>query len=847
MKLFFSFLVLLIAQTLPAQLSRQYIDSVSSNYSSNLIENFKISPDGKTYVYKYNQQLIKLHTPDQIIDITARFIFYMDNKMLLYSNNNKLFKKNLLKPLESDQELGDFIGINLIFSKKILHLKNKNLLLFTDNYYEEYQNIENFRTKGDLEQYVVLTNTKGENIYLFQQQQHVFSDSILTVIEGKTENLIVTATQIHKINNTTGKVTTLHHRFNNTDQQMFSQPGIQYTHSNNKIYSKEVKDTGTVQDFYLSAPQLDLNYFHEISSNLKASHITTIRFTDILSGDTGTVFSFLSRRAKNEFNLYRDLFIYDANIEVNNELMTVDNLPVIRSTVYNIPYEQSIQIDSLVPSCNTFVITPDARFLYIADRQQSLYRYDFQQRSLMLLMQSFPFKPYNIQVNDSRDYLQLAHYDEQEQKAYFNTNGDPLMIDAAGKIEFITTRLAKGSFQNTVLYKVVDKNQYLVYSLNEETGISSLNYIHGNKNRVLTANDSYKIPQAALYLPNKDYEKGYFFIKGRFIVWSESNLATGTRIYTYDLTTESVKHLPVVFEKQYDSLKYEYFSYHTGKELIRGGLKYPKNFDMAKKYPVIISLYLNKLHHLHFPSMGNYAGELQNIARSALLNELNLLHQGYIIAYIDIPFENGIYSSHSYYANEIIRKVFSKNQHIDLASIGLLGHSRTAGQALGVLTTDTLVKTAVISNGVLSELLDASQFSDYSFTNSPYSPERSSRFFRKLGYSMNSSYNQLEDLKNDYSYIQTKDPFLQLNRLNSTVLFLLNDADGSISSNNGYFTYIKTKLLNKNTYLLNFHKEGHNLLKPENAAQAYRILMSYLNFYLKEKNDKNKPWAFRQP
>jgi hypothetical protein len=847
MKLFFSFLVLLIAQTLPAQLSKEYIDSVSSNYSSNLIENFKISPDGKTYVYKYNQQLIKLHTPDQITDITARFIFYMDNKILLYSNNNKLFKKNLSKPLEESQELGDFTGINLVFSKKILHLKNNKLLLFTDNDLLEYENIQAFRTKGDLEQYVLLTNTNGENRYLFKQQEHVFTDSILTVIEGKAENLVVTSKQIYKISNSSGKVTTMDNRLTQRFQQPHTHPGIQYYHHHNKIYSKTIKDTATVHDYYLSTSALDLNYFHEISSSHKAGNITTIRFTDLVSGDTGTIFTFLSRRAKNEFNIYRDQFLYDPAIEVNNELITVNHLPVIKSTVYNIPYEQSLPLDSLLPAYNTFVITPDARFLYIADKQHGLYRYDFQQKSFVRLMEHFPFKPYNIQLNDSRDYLQLVHYDEQQLKTYFNTSKGPLSINAAGKIEFITPPLAKDSFQNTVLYKVVDNNQYLVYSLNEATGISSLNYRKGGKNIVLTSNDNYKIPQAALYLPNKDYEKGYFFTKGKFIVWSESNLATGTRIYTYDVTTRLVKHLPVVFEKQYDSLKYEYFSYHTGKELIRGGLKYPKNFDTAKKYPVIISLYLNKLHHLHFPSMGNYAGELQNITRSALLNELNLLHQGYIIAYIDIPFENGIYSSHSYYANEIIRHVFAKNNNIDLANIGLLGHSRTAGQALGVLTTDTLVKAAVISNGVLSELLDASQFSDYTFSNNPHSPERSSRFFRKLGYAMNSPYNLLDDLKNDYSHIQGRDPFLQLNRLQSAVLFILNDADGSISSNNGYFTYIKSKLLNKNTYLLNFHKEGHNLLKQENAAQAYRILMSYLNFYLKEKNDKNTPWSFRQP
>lgn len=838
---------LLVGHAAHAQLSEEYIKNYLAHYDIKP-PSVSVSPNGKLHAYQFDATTIHLHDSkgytalegDQLIGLYDDFLFFQKQKSLF-----KVSVKNPSK--QAPITVGNIESRWFVSGVGPVYFADGQVLVFSEVKWQMIPDVITATKEREEKSSAIEVQTRFQYFYILGKAIFQVPARAKYIVSGYRENLIATDDQLFIHDKGTNE---LRKEDNNIAVKLDSMMNLraQCWYENGLVQFTTFHPDTAIGDFYLSGNQLDVDYFMGLATDHKVNYNLNCWQLSLRDGRLSKEHVIQTRESR--FGIMpkttNSHSLDFKGVVVNQRFVQESGIPQTKIHLYHLHSGKKIDLDSLVNNLKGYTLTPDAASLFLLDKRNTLFRHTFENGKTEVLMTNYPSVNRNLERNDGIDPLLLAHYDAESGTAYFNTKRFPIRIDASGKIDSIVIKLNNASrFNNTALYRVIAPNKFLIYNLDEETGISEIYYVANHQATLLTSNDSYKAPEGDIYGPSSGKAiNGFTKTLNNSLVWTESNLKTGTKVFSYNLGNNRKRELSVLSEKRHDSLDYQYFSHFNGKELIRGGLMFPKGYDPAKKYPLILSIYLNKTEGLHFANMGNVVLDISNGAYSALMRTLNLLHQGFIVGVIDVPFANGIYSSHSQYTNDIIRKVLPRFKSIDLDNIALFGHSRTAGQSMGTLVLDDGVKCAIISNGILSELLDFTRFTDYN-KRAGGSLERASRFHRKLGQTTHSPLSLFEEIRDNFKHTRPIDPFFKLDRLNSSVLFLLNDGDGSISSNTGYYTYIKTKLLNKNTYLLNFHNEGHSLTNFQNQKLAYDIMIDYLNFFLKEGNDRNAPWRYR--
>ncbi|WP_126973369.1 alpha/beta hydrolase family protein [Gynurincola endophyticus] len=841
--LIFSIILILInSQILNGQLSNDYIQKYKEEYDSNIPMDLKLSSTGKSYIYKYNNDTLIVHVNNKKIKIHGNTIFSIIKNTIYIDRNKELLKITFSSGMDYNVEkLGDIKKYQKEEDEFIVELTDNTIYVLNMDTEKKIHNIQKVERYNIDKEYMYIFKKKSFNIILKGKKFLTINENINQVITGPEETLIVSKSHLYIISNNLEKLLKEKNNISHILEDLNKRIITEKIYFDNNIIIKKEKDTTTIKEYFISSSILDINYFLELTSNQTLQKIKTIESINIKTGETKQQYKYLNRLLT-PFSNESKLISKNSFLELNNIFHIYKEELIQETHIHNKIFNKTIRIDSLVNDVESYEPTTDGRYIYICNKKRNIIRYDFKKDTSINIFEKFEFKKNNIDLQENRKYIEINAYNPIQKKTYISSEKKIFIVDSNGKVNVLKNTLKKNDYKNSILVNMPNDTSYIIYSLNERNGNSEIEILTSNSTKVISSNDSYKFPYNRLYYPNIDSSRGFFRVVQDKIVWSETNLLKGTSVFIYDLNSKTKKKLDILYEKKYDSLEYNIFSYENEDRIVMGGIKYPKKFDRSIKYPLIISIYLNKMHGFHFISnISNSNYEIQNISSNGLMNELNLLHQGYAICYIDLPFQDGIYSSNSNLVNEIIKKIISTIPNIDKDNIGILGHSRSAGQVLGVLTNDTIVKCSIISNGILSELLDISQFTDYEIV-SKNETERHSRFTRKTMYTFNSKYNMYRDIHNNYEEILKRDPFFKLQQIKSSILFLLNDNDATISSNNGYLTYIKTKLLEKNTYLLNFHKEGHSIYKREIQESLYLILIDYLNYFLKDKNSKESFW-----
>lgn len=246
---------------------------------------------------------------------------------------------------------------------------------------------------------------------------------------------------------------------------------------------------------------------------------------------------------------------------------------------------------------------------------------------------------------------------------------------------------------------------------------------------------------------------------------------------------------------------------------LTGMLIKPENFDASKKYPMIVNFYersSEKLFRHIAPSPGR-----------STINYSFYASRGYVIFNPDVVYKRVGHPGESAY-NCVVSGVESQiaKGFIDKDNIGVQGHS-WGGYQIAHLVTKTDIFKAAESGAPVVNMISA------------YGGIRWwTGLSRQFQYEHTQSRIGGTPWKYGERYIENS-PIFNIDKVNTPVLILHNDADGHVPWYQGIEFFVSLRRLGKPSWLLNYNDEPHWPLKMQNRKDFNIRLAQYFDYYLK--------------
>ena len=248
-----------------------------------------------------------------------------------------------------------------------------------------------------------------------------------------------------------------------------------------------------------------------------------------------------------------------------------------------------------------------------------------------------------------------------------------------------------------------------------------------------------------------------------------------------------------------------------GKELT-GMLVKPEDFDVNKKYPMIVNFYeksSNRLHRHRAPTFGR-----------STINYPYYASNGYVIFNPDVYYREG-YPGESAY-NCVIPGVTSliEKGFIDKDNIGVQGHS-WGGYQIAYLVTKTDIFKAAEAGAPVPNMISA------------YGGIRWwTGLSRQFQYEHTQSRIGGTPWEYPARYIENS-PIFNIDKINTPLLIMHNDADGHVPWYQGIEFFVSLRRLGKPSWFLNYNDEPHWPLKLQNRKDFNIRLSQFFDHYLK--------------
>ncbi len=248
-----------------------------------------------------------------------------------------------------------------------------------------------------------------------------------------------------------------------------------------------------------------------------------------------------------------------------------------------------------------------------------------------------------------------------------------------------------------------------------------------------------------------------------------------------------------------------------GREL-EGMLIKPENFDPDKKYPMIVNFYEKSsegLYRHHAPSPGR-----------STINYSFYASRGYLIFNPDVYYRIG-YPGESAFncvipgVTALINKGF-----VDKNNIGVQGHS-WGGYQIAYLVTRTDIFKAAEAGAPVPNMISA------------YGGIRWwTGLSRQFQYEHTQSRIGGTPWEYPSRYIENS-PIFNIDKINTPVLIMHNDADGHVPWYQGIEFFMALRRLGKESWFLNYNGEPHWPLKMQNRKDFNIRLAQFFDYYLK--------------
>ena len=277
-----------------------------------------------------------------------------------------------------------------------------------------------------------------------------------------------------------------------------------------------------------------------------------------------------------------------------------------------------------------------------------------------------------------------------------------------------------------------------------------------------------------------------------------------TRIQISDVVPE---------QKEYNwgFVKKHYWKDSSG-EAQKGLLYYPENFDMNKKYPVMIYFY-----EKNFETENHY----KSFRPSASTISIPLYTgNGYLVFVPDIHYTTGNPGNDAVNAVVSGAKSLIEFSYVDESKMAIQGQS-WGGYQVAYIVTQTNMFAAAMAGAPVSNMTSA-------YGGIRWESGRSREFqYEKTQSRIGATLWEKPDL-----YIQNS-PLFYLPKVETPLLIMHNDKDGAVPYYQGIELFMGLRRLQKPAWLLVYNNEAHNLMKTPNRIDLSTRMFQFFNHYLK--------------
>ena len=300
-------------------------------------------------------------------------------------------------------------------------------------------------------------------------------------------------------------------------------------------------------------------------------------------------------------------------------------------------------------------------------------------------------------------------------------------------------------------------------------------------------------------------------------IWRRQSFTEYPEVYKSDSLFKEIEKLSVSDSIQQSYLwgtselvEWESFA----KDSLQGILCKPENFDPSQKYPMLVYFYEKRsdnLNRYNIPS-----------PIATVINWSYCVSNGYLVFIPDVVFRKGEPGASSYDAVVSgVKSLIDRYDFIDKDRIALNGHSWGGYQIAFLVTRTNMFKAAVSGAPVVN-------------MTSAYGGIR-----WESGKSRMFQYEQTQSriggtLWDKPAEFIRNSPLFFLPQVQTPVLIMHNDKDGSVMWEQGIEFFMALRRLDKPVWLFNYKGEGHHLKKWENRLDYSRRVMEFYDYYLKD-------------
>ncbi len=290
-------------------------------------------------------------------------------------------------------------------------------------------------------------------------------------------------------------------------------------------------------------------------------------------------------------------------------------------------------------------------------------------------------------------------------------------------------------------------------------------------------------------------------------------------------------------QKEYNWLTAELFKWkaYNGKEAT-GILYKPEDYNPKKKYPLICYFYEKYSDNLY-----NYQSPAPTPSR---LNIPFFVSRGYIVLAPDIEYSIGHPGNSAYNYVASGARALVKAGFVDSTKIGIQGQS-WGGYQVAYLITKTKMFKAAWAGAPVANMTSA------------YGGIRwESGLNRQFQYEKQQSRIGATLWEKPQLYIENS-PLFHLNKVQTPLVIMHNDADGAVPWYQGIELFTALKRLGKPVWMLNYNNDAHNLMERKNRKDIQIREQQFFDWQLKGEKppkwltegvpatDKGKDWGLQ--
>jgi len=516
----------------------------------------------------------------------------------------------------------------------------------------------------------------------------------------------------------------------------------------------------------------------------------------------------IDKKAKNQYGLGLDDSPYRRNyswdIQIGSDLYLIDlttgSKNLIKKDVPGNPQ-----------------LSPEGKYVYWYDeRDSSWVAYDIKLKSIKSLTQSIDSKFYD-ELHDSPSFPSsngAAGWVQGDLAFLVYDRYDIWKIDPTGKIDPINLTQGEGKRQQVVFRREKLNNEEESINPKDPLMLSAFNEINKKDGFYEADINGETVPKVLVFTDHRYTGLTKSEESDRVIV-RRSTYQDYADIYATDLKLGEMKKIsnanPQQAQIKWGSVELVDYLANDGVPL-QGLLFKPDNFDPKKKYPMLVYFYERNSDGLH-----NYRAPAPS---ASTINIPYFVSNDYLVFIPDIKYDLGLPGPSAY--NCIIPGVQAlvARGYVDVANMAIQGQSWGGYQVAYLITKTNLFKAAGAGAPVVN-------------MTSAYGGIRWG-----TGMSRMFQYEQTQSriggtLWDKPLYYIENSPLFTMDRVNTPVLIMHNDEDGSVPWYQGIEMFMALKRLNKPAWLLQYNGEDHNLKLRKNRKDLSIRMSQFFDYYLK--------------